>query len=92
MTSAQVLDLKGNKVREVGLEDSVFGVTPNVGLLHSALVRQLANGRSGAANTKTRSEVRGGGRKPWRQKGHRSRQSWFDPFAIVGRWRCHFRT
>ena len=69
MTSAQVLDLKGNKVREVGLEDSVFGVTPNVGLLHSALVRQLANGRSGAANSKTRSEVRGGGRKPWRQKG-----------------------
>ncbi|MBS1957372.1 MAG: 50S ribosomal protein L4 [Cyanobacteria bacterium SZAS-4] len=69
MTSAQVLDLKGNKVREVGLEDEVFGVTPNVGLLHSALVRQLANGRSGAANTKTRSEVRGGGRKPWRQKG-----------------------
>ncbi len=69
MTSAQVLDLKGNKVREVGLEDEVFGVTPNVGLLHSALVRQLANGRSGAANSKTRSEVRGGGRKPWRQKG-----------------------
>jgi len=69
MTSAQVLDLKGNKVRELGLEDEVFGVTPNVGLMHSALVRQLANSRSGAANTKTRSEVRGGGRKPWRQKG-----------------------
>lgn len=69
MTSAQVLDLKGNKVRELGLDDAVFGVEPNVGLLHSALVRQLANARSGAANTKTRSEVRGGGRKPWRQKG-----------------------
>lgn len=69
MTSAQVLDLKGNKVREVGLDDDVFGVTPNVGLMHSALVRQLANGRSGSANTKTRSEVRGGGKKPWRQKG-----------------------
>jgi large subunit ribosomal protein L4 len=69
MTSAQVLDLKGNKVRELGLEDEVFGVTPNVGLMHSALVRQLANGRSGSANSKTRSEVRGGGRKPWRQKG-----------------------
>ncbi len=69
MTSAQVLDLKGNKVRELGLDDEVFGVEPNVGLLHSALVRQLANARSGAANTKTRSEVRGGGRKPWRQKG-----------------------
>lgn len=69
MTSAQVLDLKGNKVRELGLDDEVFGGEPNVGLLHSALVRQLANARSGAANTKTRSEVRGGGRKPWRQKG-----------------------
>jgi large subunit ribosomal protein L4 len=69
MTSAQVLDLKGNKVREVGLDDEVFGVTPNVGLMHSAVVRQLANARSGSANSKTRSEVRGGGRKPWRQKG-----------------------
>ncbi len=69
MTSAQVIDLKGNKVREVGLDDDVFGVKPNVGLLHSALVRQLANARSGSANTKTRAEVRGGGRKPWRQKG-----------------------
>lgn len=69
MTSAQVLDLKGNKVREVGLDDDVFGIKPNLGLLHSAVVRQNANARSGSANTKTRSEVRGGGRKPWRQKG-----------------------
>jgi large subunit ribosomal protein L4 len=69
MTSAQVLDSKGNKVREIGLDDDVFGITPNEGLLHTALVRQLANGRSGSANTKTRSEVRGGGKKPWRQKG-----------------------
>src|SRR5271156_1674616 len=69
MTSAQVLDLKGNKVREVGLDDDVFGITPNKGLLHTALLRQLANGRSGSANSKTRAEVRGGGKKPWRQKG-----------------------
>jgi large subunit ribosomal protein L4 len=69
MTSAQVLDSKGNKVREIGLDDDVFGITPNEGLLHTALIRQLANGRSGSANTKTRSEVRGGGKKPWRQKG-----------------------
>jgi large subunit ribosomal protein L4 len=69
MTSAQVLDLKGNKVREVGLDDEVFGITPNEGLMHTALVRQLANSRSGSANSKTRSEVRGGGKKPWRQKG-----------------------
>ncbi|HEY9714384.1 MAG TPA: 50S ribosomal protein L4 [Chroococcales cyanobacterium] len=69
MTSRQVLDLKGNKVRDLGLDDEVFGVEPNVGLMHSAVIRQLANARSGSANTKTRSEVRGGGKKPWRQKG-----------------------
>ncbi|MBU6453112.1 MAG: 50S ribosomal protein L4 [Cyanobacteria bacterium REEB67] len=69
MTSAQVVDLKGKKLSEVALNDEVFGITPNVGVIHSALVRQLANGRAGSANTKTRMEVRGGGRKPWRQKG-----------------------
>ncbi len=69
MTSAQVVDLKGKKLSEVTLNDEVFGVTPNMGVIHSALLRQLANARSGSANTKTRSEVRGGGRKPWRQKG-----------------------
>ncbi|PWT96577.1 MAG: 50S ribosomal protein L4 [Candidatus Melainabacteria bacterium] len=69
MTSTQVLDLKGNKVRELTLKEEVFASQPNAGVVHSALVRQLANARSGAANTKTRSEVRGGGAKPWRQKG-----------------------
>jgi large subunit ribosomal protein L4 len=69
MTSAQVVDLKGKKLSEVTLNDEVFGVTPNMGVIHSALLRQLANARSGSANTKTRAEVRGGGRKPWRQKG-----------------------
>jgi large subunit ribosomal protein L4 len=66
---AQVVDSKGNKVKEVGLDESIFGVEPNTGLLHSALVRQLANARRGTASTKTRSEVSGGGKKPWRQKG-----------------------
>lgn len=69
MTSAQVVDLKGKVVRELGLDDEVFGIEPNKGLMHQALVRQLANARSGSANTKTRSEVSGGGKKPWRQKG-----------------------
>ena len=69
MTSAQVIDHKGNKVREIELDKEVFGLTPNKGLMHTALLRQLANARSGSANTKTRSEVRGGGKKPWRQKG-----------------------
>jgi large subunit ribosomal protein L4 len=69
MTSAQVIDHKGNKVREIQLDKEVFGLTPNKGLMHTALVRQLANARAGSANTKTRSEVSGGGKKPWRQKG-----------------------
>jgi large subunit ribosomal protein L4 len=69
MTSAQVVDLKGKKLSDLTLSDEVFGVTPNMGVIHSALLRQLANARSGSANSKTRSEVRGGGRKPWRQKG-----------------------
>jgi len=69
MTSTQVLDLKGKKTGEITLKDEVFGVEVKTGLMHTALVRQLANGRSGSANTKTRSEVRGGGAKPWRQKG-----------------------
>lgn len=64
MTSAQVVDLKGKKVSDLELAADVFAIEPNVGVLHSALIRQLANARRGSANTKTRSEVRGGGRKP----------------------------
>ncbi|MBI4533636.1 MAG: 50S ribosomal protein L4 [Candidatus Melainabacteria bacterium] len=69
MTSAQVVDLKGKRLSEVALDDSVFGGEPNVHLLHSAVVRQLANARAGTSSCKTRAEVSGGGRKPWRQKG-----------------------
>jgi large subunit ribosomal protein L4 len=56
-------------VGERELPESVFGIEPNDDLMHQALVRQLANGRLGTHDTKTRGEVRGGGRKPWRQKG-----------------------
>lgn len=69
MASTQVLDLKGKKVGEVELDDTVFGIEPSQGAMHTALVRQLANARSGSASSLTRAEVRGGGRKPWRQKG-----------------------
>ncbi len=69
MTSTQVLDLKGNKTHEITLNDDVFAAEVKVGTMHTALLRQLANGRAGSANTKTRAEVRGGGAKPWRQKG-----------------------
>lgn len=69
MTSVQLKDLKGKAVGEVSFEDSIFGLEPNIHVMHAALHRQLANGRAGTASTLTRAEVRGGGRKPWRQKG-----------------------
>src|SRR5579883_3668214 len=69
MTSVLVKDLKGKEVGKRELAAEVFGIEPNLHLVHSALIRQLANARAGSANTKTRSEVRGGGKKPWRQRG-----------------------
>lgn len=69
MTSAQLVNLKGKSQGEISLNEAVFGLEPNTDVLFNALQRQLANARSGSANCKTRSEVRGGGRKPWRQKG-----------------------
>lgn len=65
----KVYDLKGNESGTVELDDSVFGIEPNVPVMHQAHVRQRANARQGTHSTKTRAEVRGGGRKPWRQKG-----------------------
>jgi len=64
-----VRDGSGQTVGQIELRDDVFGIEPNEAVMHQALVRQLANGRLGTRKTKTRSEVRGGGRKPWRQKG-----------------------
>ena len=64
-----VLDMNGKKVSTVELSDAVFGITPNEKAVHAAVVNFLANQRQGTQSTKTRSEVRGGGRKPWRQKG-----------------------
>lgn len=69
MVQVPVYDLHGQQVGQIDLADSVFGIEPHVPVMHQALVRQLANARAGTHDTKTRSEVRGGGRKPWRQKG-----------------------
>ena len=69
MPKVDVLDIKGKKVSDIKLADSVFGIKPNEGVVHSVLVNYLANQRQGTQSTKTRAEVRGGGRKPWRQKG-----------------------
>lgn len=64
-----VYNQAGESVDQVELRDDIFGITPNKSVMHQALVRQLANGRQGTADTKTRGEVSGGGRKPWKQKG-----------------------
>ena len=69
MPKVDVYDIKGKKVSDVELAESVFGIEPNEAIVHSVLVNYLANQRQGTQSTKTRAEVRGGGRKPWRQKG-----------------------
>ena len=69
MPKIDVYDMQGKKVSDVELKDEIFGIEPNEAVVHSVLVNFLANQRQGTQNTKTRAEVRGGGRKPWRQKG-----------------------
>ena len=69
MPKVQVVDMNGAKVNEIELSDSVFGLEPNEVVMHAAVVNYLANQRQGTQSTLTRTEVRGGGRKPWRQKG-----------------------
>jgi len=69
MPKIDVYDIKGKKVSEVELKEEIFGIEPNETVVHSVLVNYLANQRQGTQSTKTRSEVSGGGRKPWRQKG-----------------------
>ena len=69
MPKIDVYDINGKKVKELELNEAVFGIEPNETVVHSVLVNFLANQRQGTQSTKTRSEVSGGGRKPWRQKG-----------------------
>ena len=69
MAKVNVVDMKGKKVSTITLSDDIFGITPNQRVMHAAVVNFLANQRQGTQSTKTRAEVRGGGRKPWRQKG-----------------------
>ena len=69
MAQVSVYNMEGKEVEKIELNDSVFGVEVNEHLVHMAVVQQLANNRQGTQKAKTRSEVSGGGRKPWRQKG-----------------------
>jgi large subunit ribosomal protein L4 len=69
MPTVSVYDMTGKETGKIELSDEVFGIEPNQTVLHSAVVNYLANQRQGTQSTLTRAEVRGGGRKPWRQKG-----------------------
>ncbi|HHU90168.1 MAG TPA: 50S ribosomal protein L4 [Clostridiaceae bacterium] len=69
MPKVDVYNISGQKVGDMDLNDSIFGVEVNQVAMHSAVVNYLANARQGTQSTKTKAEVRGGGRKPWRQKG-----------------------
>ena len=69
MSMTQVLDMAGQKVGEIELSDAIFGIEPNETVMHHMVVNYLANQRQGTQSALTRSEVSGGGRKPWRQKG-----------------------
>jgi large subunit ribosomal protein L4 len=69
MPTLDMLNTSGEKVEEISLNENIFGIEPNEAVVHQVVVAQLANKRQGTQSAKTRSEVRGGGRKPWRQKG-----------------------
>ena len=69
MSKVEMLNQNGEKVKEIKINDKVWGIEPNDAVLHNAIVLAGANARQSSASTKTRSEVSGGGRKPWRQKG-----------------------
>ena len=69
MPKIDVYDINGKKVNNIELNEKVFGIEPNENIVHEVLINYLANQRQGTHDTKTRSEVSGGGRKPWRQKG-----------------------
>ena len=69
MAKVSVYDITGKQVSETELNDEIFGITPNEAVMHAMVVNYLANQRQGTQSTLTRTEVSGGGRKPWRQKG-----------------------
>ena len=98
MPKVDVYDIKGKKVSDVELAEAIFGIEPNEAIVHSVLVNYLANQRQGTQSTKTRAEVRGGGRKPWRQKGTgRARQGsirapqWVKGGIALGPKPCSYR-
>ena len=69
MKKVELLNLKGEKIKDINLKEEIFGITPNNAVLNDAIILTMASLRQGTHKTKNRSEVSGGGRKPWRQKG-----------------------
>lgn len=69
MSRVNVLNMSGEKLKQMNISNDIFGIEPNEVVMHAAVVNYLANQRQGTQSTLTRSEVRGGGRKPWKQKG-----------------------
>ena len=85
MKKVELLNLKGEKVKDINLNEEIFGITPNNAVLHDAIILTMASLRQGTHKTKNRSEVSGGGRKPWRQKGTgRARQGSIRAVQWVG--------
>jgi large subunit ribosomal protein L4 len=85
MKKVELLNLKGEKVKDINLNEEIFGITPNNNVLHDAIILSMASLRQGTHKTKNRSEVSGGGRKPWRQKGTgRARQGSIRSVQWVG--------
>ena len=85
MKKVELLNLKGEKVKDINLNEEIFGITPNKNVLNDAIILSMASLRQGTHKTKTRSEVSGGGRKPWRQKGTgRARQGSIRAVQWVG--------
>ena len=85
MKKVELLNLKGEKVKDINLNEEIFGITPNKNVLNDAIILTMASLRQGTHKTKNRSEVQGGGRKPWRQKGTgRARQGSIRAVQWVG--------
>jgi len=85
MKKVELLNLKGEKVKDIKLNEEIFGITPNQNVLNDAIILSMASLRQGTHKTKNRSEVQGGGRKPWRQKGTgRARQGSIRAVQWVG--------
>lgn len=92
MPEIKVVDMAGKEVGKVALSDRVFAAEVNAPVLHAAVRAYLSNQRQGTQSTLTRTEVSGGGRKPWRQEGLRTRKTGLDPRSPVDSRRNRSRT